>query len=59
MKLSNIITLIWLFLGIGLTFIDWRLTAVWVVSAGLSEFSDKRHRKESKLKNKKIPSYID
>ena len=57
MKLSKIYIMIWLFIGIGLTFYDWRWTIVWVISGALNGLSEYQYKKETKPK-KRIPPYV-
>jgi len=59
MKLSKIYLWAWILLGLGLIFINWRLTVIWIVSGFLNGLSEYYYKKETKPKNKGVPSYID
>ena len=58
MKLSKIYMLMWVLIGIGISFIDWKWMVVWAVSGFINGLSEYRYKEETKPK-KRVPLYVN
>ena len=48
----------WVLIGIGISFIDWKWMVVWAVSGFINGLSEYRYKEENKPK-KRVPLYVN